>query len=248
MEDSIDEINLDIQSYIHLKSFDALLFNIDNDAFGILDSFIEFDSYCALLLFKEYIVNFEDIFNEDIKNRVYEIINFFRNKVEYDENEKENAIEICNDIIRFVNLKNGSELKKYIYEELRFRGCIDKEEYLLLRNNHIHVALQRLRLYYAIDYYVLGLLLDIFDEEQIKCLISILLNFPEIFMHSINNIIGDCPELLCNEKNRTIIKIISVLLKEKLHNLVIGTSNKKVLKKEYSLYKKKLRKVKINID
>lgn len=249
MEFEIDIDELEIYSYYVTRSFDALLFSVNkNNIFPLVDYSINLHSFFSLILFKEYITNYNDIFNDDLKENVYKIVEFYRYEVEYQEHEKNKAMEMCNEIISFLNSKNGSDLKKFMYEELKIRGCLVKDEYKLLKNNQLDVVFQRLRGYYILDYYVLCLLLNTFNEEQTNNLIKTFSSCTVPFMYSINCLLYDCPQIFYDENTKTYIQSISTLLNQELNDLEIDKSDKNVLKKEYCLYKKKLRKAKINIE
>lgn len=227
--------------YLMIKGLNSIIFSTDYDLdYVIVRDTIGLNSYNSILLLQQLVFNYRMILDNNMKENVSKLINYYRYNLEYSTDEVKNDVyERLNNIIYTMNNSNSKtkEYSKFIDEESEMRGIWSSIQV----DGTLNLEFQRIKKYNEMDYLVLCLLTKMLEEETEQHVIETFSEQKSAFMYSINAIIGECPDIINNETALEMIKRVNDLLVIEIEKS--ETIDKKILKKEYKHYSKNINKL-----
>ena len=241
-------MNIDDRTFAYFlyKGMNAIIFSDDfASVFDIVTTFIGIDDYTSLIALEEMIYNYRYILDDNMKDNISKLINFYRYDVEYESQEEKNeAFERLNNILCYINKSNTKELGKFVGLELKTRGVCFSSMVNYVLNSSINYEFSKIKKYNVVDFLVLCLLIDLFPKNDAQKIIEDFSSYNFPFIYSINEIISEWPKLILEERSLDKIKKVSELLKKDINDLddkVI--KEKSILQKEYKIYTKRVNKL-----
>ena len=144
-----------------------------------------------------------------------------------------------NDIIFIINNHEAllSEYNKFIDLESAIRGIWEP----IQSDGTINMEFRNIKKYNQNDFLVLCLLLGRVEPEGKEPIMEEFAQSKNIYMYSVNSIVGECPSILNNENSLEVIREMNDMLKGEIEKT--DEIDKKILKKEYKFYSKNINKL-----
>lgn len=227
--------------YFMLKGLNSIIFS-DNYSidFELVDQAIGLDRYNMILILKSMIENYRLIIDNDMKENILTLVNHYRYDLLFENEEtKEEIYNLLNDIIYIINNHKAllSEYNKFIDLESAIRGIWKP----IQSDGTINMEFKKIKKYNENDFLVLCLLLGRVEPEGKKPVMEEFAQSKNIYMYSVNSIVGECPSILNNENSLEVIREMNDMLKGEIEKT--DEIDKKILKKEYKFYSKNINKL-----
>ena len=231
-------MELDEYEYAYMKGINALIF-CDNFE-GLLSDFIMLygePTKTMLELFKVQVIYFSELLDDNMKENVIKMANFYQDTYcKYYPEEREEIFRISNEIKGISNSSRleSSHIMQFITIELYRRGYSFFERVKYTSKENIDATFDYLKKLQVQDFLVL--LTHILDENstyfnQVKPRFT---SVEEGYTRSVEELINECPLLL---KNKMFFERLNIVLDELRDNINSATKeaslSKRVLKKDF---------------
>ena len=227
--------------YLFYKATGALVFAKDYEYVFDLINFELYLDIDFLESFYNLLPRFEHIMDYDMKQNIYNFMNYYRNEYKESE-EKVKVYELVNKVIEFTNKCDDIDIEDYIVNDLSARGF----DRLYLLNVLSKVSIDDLKgdvkTYNVEDFRVLTVLVNLFSDEEFNLSLDEISSVNCTYMYNVCLMCKEFPQLLSDELVVSRIKKINKLLDNNIKSMDKSDKRfRKISIHEYKKYQKTIR-------